>query len=100
MNDALLDRIKAHRSAPDVYDPPSFEAMAERIEKLEMAYDTWADVAARYKRDCDKAEAKLEIAWTALGEIANMKEGNVTAYIQKVDAIALDAMDAIKEIWP
>jgi phage shock protein A len=100
MTDELMDRIKAHRSAPDVYDPPSFEAMAERIEKLEKAYDTWADVATSYKRDCDKAEAKLEIAWTALGEIANMKEGNVTAYIQKVDAIALDAMDAIKEIWP
>ncbi len=31
----LRDRIRAHRSAPDVYDPPSFEDMARRIEELE-----------------------------------------------------------------
>jgi hypothetical protein len=35
MNDALLDRIKAHRSAPDVYDPPTFDQMADRILELE-----------------------------------------------------------------
>ena len=35
MTDALRDRIKAHRSAPDVYDPPTFEQMADRIEELE-----------------------------------------------------------------
>jgi hypothetical protein len=34
-DDALLDRIKAHRSAPDVYDPPTFDQMAERIFELE-----------------------------------------------------------------
>ena len=35
MADALMDRIKAHRSAPTVYDPPTFEQMADRIEVLE-----------------------------------------------------------------
>jgi|GEM_PF-4425307 len=35
MSDILLDRIKAHRSAPDVYDAPTFNAMADRIEELE-----------------------------------------------------------------
>ena len=35
MNDILLDRIKAHRSAPDVYDAPTFNDMADRIEELE-----------------------------------------------------------------
>jgi len=35
MNDLLKDRIRAHRSAPDVYDPPSFEDMARRIDELE-----------------------------------------------------------------
>ena len=35
MTDALLDRIKAHRSAPDVYDPPTFDQMADRILELE-----------------------------------------------------------------
>ena len=39
MTDALMDRIKAHRSAPDVYDPPTFDQMADRIEQLEKERD-------------------------------------------------------------
>jgi hypothetical protein len=35
MSDALTDRIKAHRSAPTVYDPPTFEEMSDRIKQLE-----------------------------------------------------------------
>jgi hypothetical protein len=35
MTGALMDRIKAHRSAPDVYDPPTLDQMANRIEELE-----------------------------------------------------------------
>ena len=35
MADALMDCIKAHRSAPDVYDPPTFDQMADRIDELE-----------------------------------------------------------------
>ena len=38
-DDALLDRIKAHRSAPDVYDPPTFDEMADRIFELEMYHN-------------------------------------------------------------
>ena len=34
MTDALMDRIKAHRDAPDTYDPPTFEQMADRIDLL------------------------------------------------------------------
>ena len=34
MTDALMDRIKAHRSAPTVYDPPTFEQMADYIQEL------------------------------------------------------------------
>jgi hypothetical protein len=30
-----MDRIKAHRSAPDVYDPPTFDQMADRIAQTE-----------------------------------------------------------------
>jgi hypothetical protein len=30
-----MDRIKAHRSAPDVYDPPTFDEMADHIKELE-----------------------------------------------------------------
>lgn len=35
MTNLLKDRIVAHRSAPDVYDPPTFEQMADHIEELE-----------------------------------------------------------------
>jgi hypothetical protein len=35
MEEMISDRIKAHRSAPDVYDAPTFDQMADRIEKLE-----------------------------------------------------------------
>ena len=35
MTDALMDRIKAHRMAPDVYDPPTFDQMADRIEETQ-----------------------------------------------------------------
>ena len=31
----ISDRIKAHRWAPDVYDAPTFDQMADRIEELE-----------------------------------------------------------------
>ena len=34
MTDALMDRIKAHRSAPDVYDPPTFDQMTDYIQEL------------------------------------------------------------------
>jgi hypothetical protein len=35
----INDRIKAHRSAPDVYDPPTFDQMADRIAELEAKLD-------------------------------------------------------------
>lgn len=62
MDDELIHRIRAHRSAPDVYDPPTFEEMADRIMKLEKAYDAWAHVAASYKKRCEDAEAALRRA--------------------------------------
>ena len=37
----IKDRIIAHRSAPDVYDAPTFGKMADRIEELE-AKLAWA----------------------------------------------------------
>ncbi len=49
MTDALMDRIKAHRSAPTVYDPPTFDQMADRIEQTE-AKLTKAVEALRFYR--------------------------------------------------
>ncbi len=51
MADRLIDRIKAHKDAPDVYDAPTFEDMADRIEELmtakEKAYDEGFDAGYR-----------------------------------------------------
>jgi uncharacterized protein YkwD len=55
-----MDRIKAHRSAPDVYDPPTFDQMADRI---------------------DQTEAKLAKAVEALREIS--AEASVTVHTWK-----------------
>lgn len=60
MSNALKDRIVAHRSAPDVYDPPSFEDMADRIEELQSAFD---NLHREYdKRGARIAELEAEIA--------------------------------------
>lgn len=32
--DMLMHRIKAHLASPDVYDPPTFKDMADRIKEL------------------------------------------------------------------
>ena len=60
MTDALMDRIKAHRSAPTVYDPPTFGQMADRIEQLEAA-----------RHDADEAEA---YAWQLEQRLAKAVE--------------------------
>ena len=61
MTDILKHRIKAHRSAPDVYDPPTFEDMANRIEWLQ-AQRNFA------QRQVVAAETKLAKAVEALEE--------------------------------
>jgi len=76
MSVTIKDRIVAHRSAPDVYDPPTFEAMADRIEELEadlrkMALDflaTEGQAAEAYQAQL-AAEAKLAKALLALERI-------------------------------
>jgi len=37
--DMLMHRIKAHIASPDVYDPPTFKEMADRIKELEVRID-------------------------------------------------------------
>ena len=82
MTDALMDRIKAHRCAPDVYDPPTFDQMADRIEALMIILDRF--VASRIRtqgpvvpfdhflkvaEDQNTAQAKLAKAVEALREV-------------------------------
>ena len=77
MDDILLDRIKAHRSAPDVYDPPTFDEMADRIIDLEKAYDAWADTTARYKNRCKTLEASLLRVLDRLDELEELMNEQV-----------------------
>lgn len=65
MTDALMDRIKAHRSAPDVYDPPTFEQMADYIQELTLQLLATSGQAA-------DALDKLTKAGVALRETTQM----------------------------
>lgn len=64
MTDALMDRIKAHRSAPDVYDPPTFDQMTDYIQELTLQLLATSGQAA-------DALDKLAKAVEGLRKIAN-----------------------------
>jgi len=79
------------------------EEAADRIEELEKACKEWADVSqSNYQRAkaaeafSEQLEDMLTVAIVALKKIAACDEGNVVKYIQTVDALALDALDALK----
>ena len=57
--DMLMHRIRAHRSAPDIYDPPTFEAMAERIEELEAKLEKAMELANLVVEFSDRALWKV-----------------------------------------
>ena len=48
----IFDRIKAHQSAPDVYDPPALDALmnvalaAEQVVDAVLRSDPWEDIDA------------------------------------------------------
>jgi len=81
MTDALMDRIKAHRSARTVYDPPTFDQMADRIEqteaKLAKAVEALRELVTCVEDGCYCSEAKMagamDDARTALAELEGMK---------------------------
>ena len=101
MTDALMHRIKAHRSAPDVYDPPAFDQMADHIKELERErdearhlqscacnYDTPTDVCIGhhalferlYAMERGKLEAKLAKAMKALQDCAELPFGHTARF--------------------
>lgn len=51
----ISDRIKAHRSAPDVYDPPTFDQVADHIAELEAKLAKATDTLSRIVRGDDDA---------------------------------------------
>lgn len=78
----ISDRIKAHRSAPDVYDPPTFDQMADRIEELEAklakAVEALGDLADCVDDGCFCSEMRLattmDQARATLAELKGDKE--------------------------
>lgn len=95
--DMLMHRIRAHRSAPDVYDPPTFEEMAERIEKLEKAYDAWAGIAERYKSITEKYQDRCETFEELVMDIvADCREGHRGYEIEARIAEVMQKLDGDK----
>ena len=68
--------------------------MSDDLTKLLQAAH---DDAAEAEAFALELENMLTVAITALKKIAACDEGNVVKYIQTVDALALDALDVLKE---
>jgi len=68
------------------------EEHEERDEMLQAARDDAKEAEAF----SEQLEDMLTVAIVALKKIAACDEGNVVKYIQTVDALALDALDALK----
>ena len=77
MTGALMDRIKAHRSAPDVYDPPTLDQMANRIEELEASLAEQVEWVRRLADDLIVAEAKLAKAVRERDEALNQLDSSL-----------------------
>lgn len=78
MADALMDRIKAHRSAPTVYDPPTFEQMADRIEELNERLIAATDDAKEAEAYAEELEADRKKTYEALLKVSRI-HGEVEA---------------------
>lgn len=74
-DDAIYHRIRAHKSDPNVYDPPTFEQMADRIEKL----------IAENKRINDQITEKQHAA--------KNRGDNMTKFTAEQQALLEDAID-------
>ena len=74
MRVTIKDRIKAHRSAPDVYDPPTFDQMANRIEELEAKLGAATVALVRVAGNKTYADDPWTIARIALAELKGDKE--------------------------
>lgn len=81
----------------------NLRALADYISDI-AEHDYTAEILKAAIDDAKEAEAfseeledMLTVAIYALKKIAACDEGNVVKYIQTVDALALDALDALKE---
>jgi phage shock protein A len=99
MDDPLLDRIKAHRSAPDVYDPPTFDQMADRILELEANLlavgEDREKIGGKLMTKLEELEAKRAAAEAAVNAAADTAWDEAVAAYAAYDA-AWDAVDAYK----
>jgi hypothetical protein len=72
-------------------------AEREEHEDCDEILNAAIDDAKEAEAFSEELEDMLMVAIDALKKIAACDEGNVVKYIQTVDALALDALDALKE---
>ena len=91
MTGALMDRIKAHRSAPDVYDPPTLDQMADRIEELEAKLAVAGKALNRLLRPPNGhpyIEAATKEEWAVRAMNA---EANLTKIIEALEQVLIES---------
>ena len=81
----------------NLYALEKYLAEREEHEDREELLQAARDDAKEAEAFSEQLEDMLTIAIDALKKIAACDEGNVVKYIQTVDTLALDALDALKE---
>jgi hypothetical protein len=99
--DMLMHRIKAHIASPDVYDPPTFKEMADRIKELEAQVGGLLRcVTDNHEAHCrsEELEAQLEKATKALTQIADWRTVDEIIKDDVEDGWYDDELDALNNI--
>lgn len=81
----------------NLYALEKYLAEREEHEDYDEILNAAIDDAKEAEAFSEQLEDMLAIAIDALKKIAACDEGNVVKYIQSVDRLALDALDALKE---
>lgn len=81
----------------NLYALEKYLAEREEHEDYDEILNAAIDDAKEAEAFSEQLEDMLTIAIDALKKIAACDEGNVVKYIQSVDRLALDALDALKE---
>jgi|11BtaG_2_1085332.scaffolds.fasta_scaffold80261_1 DNA repair ATPase RecN len=104
--DMLMHRIKAHLASPDVYDPPTFDEMADRIKELEAqvesttrAIDHYDDSFWELYRDKQRRIKELEVRIDEL-EVVVKKLWRRQDSLDTFDAAVNDILSPLFEEQP
>ena len=104
--DMLMHRIKAHLASTDVYDPPTFDEMADRIKELEAqvesttrAIDHYDDSFWELYRDKQRRIKELEVRIDEL-EVVVKKLWRRQDSLDTFDAAVNDILSPLFEEQP